>query len=271
MAMRVATFFPFQATYYLNGHNFIEKELHREPVTFRKNGNAFLAVSDPDALQAAADRFTAGVIRERLAYGTLVLGPKFSKRERAAMNLRRFYAIHQIEYCRNFIFKRPFPIHKIFERSREIGLWRLTVHKIPEILGTRIAKKLKGKLSTTSERIEHGHHIFRASCRNAFVKQYEKFSTFPRNEVRSNNLTGFGLKKGLDHLAAVRHKFLAVTGRFAAFQAQCLNVPADLRRNRPVSRHQNPRYPDDPPHGGAPARRHEGAPDGARHISTKPS
>jgi hypothetical protein len=36
MVMRVASFFPFQATYYLNGHNFIEKELHREKVNFRK-------------------------------------------------------------------------------------------------------------------------------------------------------------------------------------------------------------------------------------------
>ena len=39
------------------------------------------------------------------------------------MNLSRFYAIAQIEYCRNFIFKRHFPIHKIFERSCEIGAY----------------------------------------------------------------------------------------------------------------------------------------------------
>jgi hypothetical protein len=36
------------------------------------------------------------------------------KRERAAVNLRRFYAVSQVEYCRNFIFKRNFPIYKIF-------------------------------------------------------------------------------------------------------------------------------------------------------------
>jgi len=40
---------------------------------------------------------------------TFHLGPKFSKHERAHMNLSRFYAIAQIEYCRNFIFKRHFP------------------------------------------------------------------------------------------------------------------------------------------------------------------
>jgi hypothetical protein len=228
MVMRTASFFPFQTTYYLNGHSFIEKELNREKVSFRKNDNAFLAVSNPEALQTAADRFTSEVIRQRLEYWTLILGPKFSKRERAAMNLRRFYAVSQIEYCRNFIFKRNFPIHRIFERSCEIGLWRLTANKIAEVFGRRMTKKMKGKLNTVVEQVEHGHHIFRAYYRNAFIKQYEKFSTYLRNEACSNNLADFGLKKGLDHLAAVREKLLAVTGRFAAFQAQCLNVHVDF-------------------------------------------
>jgi hypothetical protein len=228
MVMRVASFFPFQATYYLNGHSFIEQELNRDKIGFRKNDNAFLAVDDVAALQGAADRLTGEVIRERLDYWTLLLGPKFSKRERAAMNLRRFYAVNQIEYCRNFIFKRHFPIHRIFERSCEMGLWRLTANKISEIFGSRITKKLKGKLNTTLEQIEHGHHIFRAYWKHAFVKQYEKFSTFLRNEICSNNLSDFRLKKGLEYLAAVREKFLAITDRFATFQAQCLNVHVEF-------------------------------------------
>ena len=37
MVMRVASFFPFQTTYYLNGHSFIEQELNRAQVGFRKN------------------------------------------------------------------------------------------------------------------------------------------------------------------------------------------------------------------------------------------
>ena len=124
MVIRVASFFPFQTTYYLNGHSFIEQELTRAQIGFRKNDNAFLAVDDVAALQAAADRLSADIIRQRLDYWTFLLGPKFSARERKAINLSRFYAIAQIEYCRNFIFKRHFPIHKLFERSCELGLWR---------------------------------------------------------------------------------------------------------------------------------------------------
>lgn len=228
MVMRVASFFPFQCTYYLNGHSFIEQELNRDGIGFRKNDNAFLAVDDPAVLQAAADRLNPALMRERLDYWTLLLGPKFSVKEQQQINLRRFYAISQIEYCRNFIFKRHFPIHKIFERSCELGLWRLNADKISEIFGLRITKKLHGKLQTTLEKLDHGHHIFRAYCKNAFVKQYEKFAIFLRNEICSNNLADFGLKKGLEHLAEVRERFVGITERFAGFQARCLNAQVDF-------------------------------------------
>src|SRR6266571_3305388 len=196
MVMRVASFCPFQTTYYLNGHSFIEQELKRAQIGFRKTDNAFLAVDDVAALQAAADKLSPQIIRQRLDYWTLVLGPKFSTKERRQLNLSRFYAIAQIEYCRNFIFKRNFPIRKLFERSCELGLWRLSADKIAEIFGTRLNRRMRGKLATVIDRIEPGHHVFRAYFKNAFLKQYEKFATFLRNELVSNNLADFRLKKG---------------------------------------------------------------------------
>jgi hypothetical protein len=226
--VRVASFFPFHATYWLNGHSFLEQELKRKQIGFHKNDNAFLAVDDVAELQAAADRLSAEIIGKQLDYWTFLLGPKFSKKERSQMNLSRFYAIAQIEYCRNFIFKRHFPIHKIFERSCELGLWRLTAHRISEIFGVRLNKRLRGKLATVIEQIEHGHHVFRAYWKNSFLKQYEKFSRFLRNELVSNNLRDFGLKKGLNHLDAVRKRFQIITDRFADCQAQWLNVHVDF-------------------------------------------
>ena len=228
IVIRVASFFPFHATYYLNGHSFIERELRRGKVGFRKDDNAFLAVDDVAALQAAADRLSPAIIRKQLDYWTLILGPKFSKKERSEMGLSRFYSIAQVEYCRNFIFKRHFPIHRIFERSCELGLWRLTANRISEIFGVRLSKRLNGKLATVIDQIEHGHHVFRAYWKHAFLKQYEKFSRYLRNELCSNNLRDFGLKKGLDHLGAVRERFKTITDRFAGFQAQCLNVHVDF-------------------------------------------
>ena len=104
----------------------------------------------------------------------------------------------------------------------------MSADKISQIFGTRITSKLHGKLNTTLEQIEHGHHIFRAYWKHAFIKQYEKFATFLRDEVCSNNLADFGLRKGLEHLAEVREKFLGITDRFATFQTRCLNAHVDF-------------------------------------------
>jgi hypothetical protein len=227
-AMCVGTYLPFQTTYYLNGHHFIEIELRRQGVAFRKDDNAFLSTSDPKALQTAADTLSAALIEKRLNYWTWLLGPKFSAQDRKAVNLRRSYSINQIEYCRNFVFKRHFPIHKIFERSCEMGLFGLAADKVAYIFGVRVTKRLRGKLHSVIEKLDHGHHVLRIYCKSLVARVYEKFSTFLRVEVCVNRMKDLGLNKGLENLERLRQKLVAMTDRFAGFQVQSLNVHVDF-------------------------------------------
>ena len=228
MVMCVGTFLPFQTTYYINGHHFMEGELKRQGIRFRKDDNAFLWTADPMALQAAADKLDALTIHKRLDYWTLVLGPKFSKKERAAINLRRDYSLNQIEYCRNFIFRRNFPIHKLFERSCEMGLFRLTADKVAQIFGVRLTKRMHGKLYSLLDKLDHGHHVLRVYCKGLVGRMYEKYSTFLRLEICVNRLKDLGLKKGLDNLEAVRQRLISASDRFLGFEAESLNVHVDF-------------------------------------------
>jgi hypothetical protein len=228
LAMCVGTYLPFQTTYYLNGHNFIEIALRQQGVAFRKDDNAFLSTADPKALQAAADKLSAAIIEKRLNHWSWLLCPKFSEKDRKAVNLQREYSINQIEYCRNFIFKRHFPIHKIFERSCEMGLLRLSADKVAHIFGVRLSKRLRGKLYSVLEKLEHGHHVMRIYCKSLVGRMYEKFSTFLRLEVCVNRMKDLGLNKGLKNLEHLRRKLVATTDRFAGFEAQSLNVHVDF-------------------------------------------
>jgi hypothetical protein len=71
------------------------------------------------------------------------------------------------------------------------------------------------------QRLDHGCHVFGACSLNAFLRMYEKFSTFLRLEALSNNLKDFGFREPLNNLEAV-------TDRFAAFEAEALNVHVDF-------------------------------------------
>ena len=226
-AMRIGAYLPFYATYYLNGHDIIAPMLAAEGVQFSMKDNAFVSVADPVALQAAADRIDPHRIQERLDYWTFMLGPKFAQHERDNMDLRRYYFISQIEHAQNIIFKRNHPIHSIFERSCDLGLARITTHRIANIFGWRITKRTQGKHQVVLDQMDHGHHVLRAYSKNAFVKQYEKDNTFLRIETCSNDLKDFRQKKALEHLPEVAEKLQAVNDRFADAQAENLNVEVD--------------------------------------------
>jgi hypothetical protein len=228
MILCVGSFLPFSTRYWINGHSFIAGELQRQGVRFHKHDNAFLSVSNPEVLQATADRLTPDIIRPRLDYWTLVLGPKFSKKDRAAISLRRHYSLNQVEYCRNFIFRRNFPIHQLFQRSAELGVFCLTADKISQIFGVRKHKRLRGKLHSMLEKLDHGHHVLRIYCKSLVARLYEKFSTFLRLEICVNRLKDLGLNKGLENLDALRNKLVGVTDRLAGLEAELLNVHVDF-------------------------------------------
>ncbi len=235
ISVRLGTCIPFEASYWVNGHSAIERELQNHGVAFRTDDNAFLAVRSLAALQAAADRLSGERIRKRLEYGTFVLGPKFRQADRKAANLERSSFVHQVEYCQNCLFHWHHPIDHLVARSGELGLWRLTGDKVIHRFGRKSRHRLTGKRQTLLERGEHGAHVFRAYWKPALLKQYEKYTTFLRHEATSNNLTDFGLKKGLAYLGEAREQFLGVLDRFASLQAETLNVHADFALLRRIA------------------------------------
>ena len=110
----IGSFSPFSITYYLNGHSFIERELLRASIPFCKDDNAFLWVADQTALQAAADRLSPKIIRKQLDHWTGIVGPKFSQKDRAAINLSRHYSLQQID---SYV-----PTNVMCRRSSDVGI-----------------------------------------------------------------------------------------------------------------------------------------------------
>ena len=104
----------------------------------------------------------------------------------------------------------------------------MTADKISQIFGVRKHKRLRSKLHSMLEKLDHGHHVLRIYCKSLVARLYEKFSTFLRLEICVNRLKGLGLNKGLENLDSLRQKLVVVTDRLAGFEARLLNVHVDF-------------------------------------------
>ena len=156
--LRVGSVLPFPATAYVNGHEFIARELTRRKIHFTQRENSFTDVADVKALQAAADRFGPSVLRLVLTHWALAVGPKFSKKERiACQGLPRYWAVQQVEYCLNFIFKKNWPIRRLFERCCELSLYLIGADRIGQLFGARASRRINGKLQNVMERASHSY------------------------------------------------------------------------------------------------------------------
>ena len=231
MSIRVASYFPFNVTCYLNGHSFVAQELMRAGVGFRKADNAFLGVADVAALQAAADRLSAALLQRRCAYWVRRLVPTFSPAERAALAPGYRYSMAQMELATDLVFKRSAPLKALFQRACELGVLVGGAERTTHLFGRRINRRYQGKLQTVLDQREAGHPVLRWYYETSFAKQYTRGDRHGdrilRNETCSNDTRHFGVGRRLQNLPLLREKLAATNERCLALQAELLASTVD--------------------------------------------
>jgi hypothetical protein len=231
MSIRVATYFPFNVTCYLNGHSFVAQELTRAGVRFRKADNAFLGVADVAALHCAADRLSAAVLQRRCAYWVRQLVPIFSPAERAALAPGYRYSMAQMELATDVIFKRAAPLKALFQRACELGVLVGGAERTIHLFGRRINRRYQGKLQTVFDQRDTGHPVLRWYYQTSFAKQYTRGDhhgdRILRAETCSNDTRHFGVGRRLDNLPHLHAKLAATNDRSLGLQADLLASTVD--------------------------------------------
>jgi hypothetical protein len=227
MSVRVGTFLPFTLAVFLNGHSFLAQELTRLGIGFRKDDNAFLAVDDLAALQAAAERLTPRLLEQRCGSWVRQLAPRFTAAERAAVDLHYRYSVAQIELATDVIFRRSAPLKALFRRATELGILLGGADRTTHLFGRRITQRYRGKLQTVLDRRNEGQPILRSYYGSSFVKQYEKDDRLLRTETCVNNTHDLGIGRRLENLPTLHERMQATNTRYLEAQAELLASTVD--------------------------------------------
>jgi hypothetical protein len=231
MSIRVASYFPFNVTCFLNGHSFVAEQLRRDGERFRKVDNAFLAVGDVLALQAASDRLTATLLQRRCNYWVHRLVPVLSPAERDALRPGYRYSMAQMELATDVVFKRSAPLKAMFRRACELGVLVGGANRTTHLFGRRISRHYQGKLQTVLDQREAGHPVLRWYYQTSFAKQYvrgdQHADRILRTETCSNDTYHFGIRRRLENLPLLREKLAAINDRCLDEQAELLASAVD--------------------------------------------
>jgi hypothetical protein len=227
MSLRVGTFLPFTLAVFLNGHSFLAQELTRLGVGFRKDDNAFLAVDDLAALEAAAERLTPRLIEQRCDHWARRLAPAFSAAEQAVLPLGYRYSVAQIELATDVIFRRSAPLKALFRRATELGILLGGADRTTHLFGRRITARYGGKLQTVLDRRNEGQPILRSYYGSSFVKQYEKGDRLLRTETCINNTYDLGIGRRLENLPTLHERMRPTNTRYLEAQADLLASTVD--------------------------------------------
>ena len=221
MFVRMGPYLPFSARICLNQHHWLATQMREEGIDFRQCSNAFMRCAKPERLQELADQLMP---RDLVTCGQKWLArftPFFSaaEREQAGCQHRLFFA--QTEFCDNLVFHRRAALDRLGERlidaNRSIG----QPNKITTIFGRKVSKLYRGKLQTEIENMDLPNPVIRSHYRNGFIKQYVRDHLILRTEAATNNVTDYGVRKGVDNLSVLR-------GTLSAINDNYLNVQQDI-------------------------------------------
>jgi hypothetical protein len=191
--VRVQTWFPFTTQVYLNGHDWLARQLHDAGVGFVQHDNAFTQLDDPARAQALADRFP------RLAWVKILDGwarqvnPLL--RESWLRGRGYYWVIDQAEYSTDVLFTDRLALTDLYPRLLDHACLNLSAQDILTFLGRRLHPRFDGEVLTDCKKDRWPGARVKHRVKNNWLKMYDKFGQVLRIETVINNPREFKVRR----------------------------------------------------------------------------
>ncbi|TMA71140.1 MAG: hypothetical protein E6J77_26555, partial [Deltaproteobacteria bacterium] len=141
--VRVQTWFPFTVQVYVNGHEWLARQMDKRGLRYRRLENAFLWLEDPGRVQRLADRFAPlpwPAILDRFARQVNPL-----LRDELA-GYRYYWATHQAEYSTDVLFTSRTALRALYARLLRHATLCLRAEDVLTFLGRKLHGRFAGEI-----------------------------------------------------------------------------------------------------------------------------
>jgi hypothetical protein len=191
--VRMQTWFPFTIQVYVNGHEWLARQMLQHRLGFVQQDNAFTQLDDPAQTQQLADRFPHLAWRKVLDRWAQRVNPLLGQ---SWLGERDYYwVIDQAEFSTDVLFRDRAALADLYPRLLDHALLSFSASDILTFLGRRLHPCFDGEVLTDCKKDRLPGARIKHRVKNNWLKMYDKFGQILRIETVINQPREFKVRR----------------------------------------------------------------------------
>lgn len=183
MHVRISTWFPYPIQIYINGHEWLARELVKKNIGFKLVDNAFTTIDDCNAAQNIADQFPHRPWEKIFKKCALAVNPLLKT---ILAGNDYYWVIDQAEYATDVMFINKPALNELYIKLQRHVAVCIGAENIMTFLGKKLHSSFKQEISTSINKREQGTRIKHRIGKN-WIKIYDKYGFVLRIETVIND------------------------------------------------------------------------------------
>ena len=193
MHVRIQTWFPFTIQVYVNGHEWLARQMLEKHLGFVQHDNAFTQLDAPAKAQQLADRFPHLPWVKLLDRWAARVNPLLGQ---SWLGRRDYYwVIDQAEYSTDVLFRDRAALADLYPRLLDHALLNFSAADILTFLGRRLHPRFDGEVLTDCKKDRLPGARIKHRVKNNWLKMYDKFALILRIETVINQPREFKVRR----------------------------------------------------------------------------
>jgi hypothetical protein len=196
MHVRLQTWAPFTCQIYVNGHDYLARQLSKKGLAFEQIDNSFVSLSEPAKTQRIADRFARLPWPKILERYARRVNPLLDEELQGASH---YWVTDQAEYATDIRFRNPKHLSVLFRCLLEYTLLAFSPKKIFAYLGRKWHERFDGDLETHYRSVREPGTCIKHFMKRNWLKMYDKLGLMLRVETVINQPGEFKVYRDCHH------------------------------------------------------------------------
>jgi hypothetical protein len=192
--VRLQTWFPYTIQVYVNGHDWLARQMTKARLGFVQCDNAFTELDDPQRAQKLADRFPKLAWVKQLTRWARCVNPLLTGRGWLA-GMNYYWVTDQAEYATDMLFASRTRLRELYPRLLDHAAVNFSARDILTFLGRKLHGNFQGEVLTDLKKKRYPGARVKHRVKENWLKMYDKFGLILRVETVINQPREFRVRR----------------------------------------------------------------------------